>query len=248
MPSGSLAAEKSSATAIAGNVLQFSGFSIKGVRRKANGDRYLNLTAPPLLVVADGISSSDAGAESAEACINALASGSNVLVESKNRERALRQLLDDVNGKLLSRSLSMPNTERRRGGCCVAGILVDWPQHRVIVFHAGDSAVFLVTDGKLKRLTKDHASAGNARSMRKARIRSAIGLVPSPEISISAVPLDRSLSLLIASDGCDDVLLEALSQRGFDENSCDPEIEALVSGLSPQDDATAILATVSPEA
>lgn len=227
------------------SAFRFAGVSVQGQKRNNNGDRLLTMDDPQLVVVADGISSSGAGTESAEHCVSAMRTGAGNLRQAPLSEQSLREMLVQVNGSLLSRSMSRPRQERHRGGCCVAGLLHDPMTGRAFLFHAGDSSVHLVDNGMLEQQTSDHANEATAGAGRKARIRSAFGLLPQPDITISALEVPAGARFVVASDGCTAAHLAAIARLSPDRADVEADIRRIFAETPSNDDASAILIEIS---
>lgn len=219
----------------------YASFTVQGARRKENGDRFL--VRDGLAMVVDGISSSRIGADSAAACVEKL---ETLWLDASATSSAdgLREMLRQVNGHLLSRAMMLSSNERRRGGCCVAGMAVSTDGRSAIVFHAGDASVHVSGAYGLRKLTRDHRGAcGNAGPTN--RIRSALGIVPDPEIEICTVDLMPGERLILATDGCD---LEPFAKAGSPIQVASPdEIVDWIreTNATPSDDATVVV--IAPE-
>lgn len=210
----------------------FATWTIQGARRNENGDRYL--VADRLAMVADGISSSRIGADSAAACVERLEVLWHCAGETVDADQ-VRTMLDRVNGHLLSRAMMLPSSERRRGGCCVAGVVLDTDCRSAIVFHAGDASVHVSGKEGFRKLTKDHCGVSSN------RIRSALGIVPNPVIDVGTFDLEPGEYLIITTDGCDfDSLTTA--QSYLPDGAPEGIVERIRHAKpSPTDDATVVV-------
>lgn len=216
--------------------LTHAAFSIQGNRRRENGDRYL--VNGRMAMVADGISSSRLGAEAAETCVSEMQS-----IHEQNPAAMdpsiIRNMLERINGRLLSNAMALGGNERRRGGCCVAGIVLDEQGGTATVFHAGDASVHVFGSDGLRKLTVDHN--GSEKLDRQSRIRSALGVVPSPEIETRQIRVNPEEFLILATDGCD--LENGLSgldvAGGISPESVATHIRQATG--EPRDDATVVI-------
>lgn len=225
------------------DTLCHSAFTIQGSRRHQNGDRYL--VNGRLAMVADGISSSSRGADAAGACIERM---SDVWKSASSIDQAgVRAILQNINGHLLSRAMMLPSNERRRGGCCVAGVVVDRETGTATVFHSGDASVHIIGNRGFSKLTVDH-SGDDGSDRRRSRVRSALGVIPAPEISISEIKLNSGDHLILATDGCQlDPVAETLA--GCSATSPDDIMQVIrAANDTPIDDATAVILSTQPPA
>lgn len=225
------------------NVAAFdhASFSIKGMKRNQNGDHLY--VSGNLAVIADGISSSSTGAEAARNCVAAFQDRMTDIGPNASTEQ-IQILLDAVNGSLLSKAMLKPSNERRRGGCCVVGVVVAEDGRTAILFHAGDAAVHLLGPDGLRRMTVDHAPAD--KRGRKGRVSSALGVVPSPEITIQRIDLAEGDRLILTTDGCeiDQTSAFADTPDGASARILAEALEQSVATPPPSDDSTAII--ISP--
>ena len=188
-----------------------------GTEREHNEDHCGDLLEGPgcgLLVVADGVSSAEAGETASE---TAVASTLKTFREqppgtatAKRLYRAVQQANIDVY------DLAMVVPELRGMTTTLTAVVVD--RGELTAAHIGDSRLYLLREGRLTQLTKDHTVAGEKSRMglmSKSRARE------SPDRSVLTrslgreliVPIDRlsnrvyrGESLLVCSDGLYNVL------------------------------------------
>ena len=122
-----------------------------GGKRSLNEDSYLNRPEAGLWAVADGVGGADAGEVASSAVADALAqipadlSGTDMLA-------AVRNALNDVHDTL--RALAAERGPSTMIASTVAVLMVQG-EHFACLW-AGDSRVYLLRDGALRRLTTDH--------------------------------------------------------------------------------------------
>ncbi|MFT3942408.1 MAG: protein phosphatase 2C domain-containing protein [Ancrocorticia sp.] len=196
--------------------LRMAGVSDVGRIRERNEDRIL--LAPPMGAVADGMGGHLRGDRAAQAVIDSLAA-----VDwsdfSTDEERI---------GKLESTIASAQSAIQemvgvhQQAGSTVAGVqycpgsTAHW-----LVFHIGDSRVYLMRGGALTRLTRDHShvqelidegviSENEARThpARNALTRAIAARVPS-QLEVSSVPAEAGDVVVVCSDGLTDELTDA---------------------------------------
>ncbi|MEJ3656003.1 protein phosphatase 2C domain-containing protein [Actinomycetes bacterium KLBMP 9759] len=134
--------------------LRSAAGSDTGRRRPMNQDSAA--TSPRLLAVADGMGGHAHGEVASSVAIAALLDMDSHLRGANLREvdllGALSAALDDAAGRLTA--LAHDHAELRGTGTTVVAFLVDGD--RIGVSHIGDSRAYLLRDGELLRLTRDH--------------------------------------------------------------------------------------------
>ena len=190
-----------------------------GTERAHNEDHcgeLLESSACGLLVVADGVSSAEAGETASQtavaATLRAFGEQPPGMATSKRLYRAVQQ----ANIEVYDLATVVP--ELRGMTTTLTAVVVD--RGELTAAHIGDSRLYLLRDGRLTQLTKDHTVAGEKARlglMSKARARA------HPDRSVLTrslgreliVPIDRLSNhlfrgdaLLVCSDGLYNVLDE----------------------------------------
>ncbi len=119
-----------------------------GRRRRLNEDALLAAPDQRLWVVADGMGGHDAGDVASAMIVEALS-----VCGVPAREGAVLEALQQVNAALIA--LARAAGPQRMIGSTVAGLVADGSHY--LCFWAGDSRVYLLRDGALTRLTRDHS-------------------------------------------------------------------------------------------
>jgi serine/threonine protein phosphatase PrpC len=118
-----------------------------GRQRQGNEDSLF--VRAPLFVVADGMGGAQAGEVASDMAVRSFEPG---LGDGRPAE-ALVRLIEEANRRIHERSRA---EEHRAGmGTTVTAAYVD--HEEVVVAHVGDSRAYLLRDGDLIRLTKDHS-------------------------------------------------------------------------------------------
>ncbi|HKY02981.1 MAG TPA: bifunctional protein-serine/threonine kinase/phosphatase [Burkholderiales bacterium] len=104
-----------------------------------------------LLALADGVSMSRGGREAAEFSVRGVLSDYYATPETWSVPHALDRVIQSINRWVIGQSRS----ERESGGATTLSTLV-LRGRRWYVAHVGDSRIYLIRDGKLRRLTVDH--------------------------------------------------------------------------------------------
>ena len=125
-----------------------------GRRRENNQDSAV--TSPRILAVADGMGGHAHGEVASAVAISALldldARLRDVELGGIDLLAALRETIDDAAARLTG--LAQQNPDLRGTGTTVVAFVVDGT--RIGVLHLGDSRAYLLRDGQLHRLTRDH--------------------------------------------------------------------------------------------
>src|SRR5690242_19999880 len=121
-----------------------------GRQRQGNEDNLF--VQVPLFVVADGMGGAQAGEVASEMAVRSFGSG----LPDGSPAEGLVKIVEDANRAIHDRSRS---DEKTRGmGTTVTAAYVG--ESEVTVAHVGDSRAYLLRDGELSRLTRDHSLVG----------------------------------------------------------------------------------------
>ncbi|HYM56355.1 MAG TPA: Stp1/IreP family PP2C-type Ser/Thr phosphatase, partial [Solirubrobacteraceae bacterium] len=121
-----------------------------GRQRQGNEDNFF--VRSPVFVVADGMGGANAGEVASEMAVRSF----DPELPGGNPAEALVDVIEGANRRIHERSRS---DERSAGmGTTVTAAYVS--DKEVIVAHVGDSRAYLLRDGELVRLTKDHSLVG----------------------------------------------------------------------------------------
>jgi protein phosphatase len=191
-----------------------------GTEREHNEDHcgeLLESSACGLLVVADGVSSAEAGETASQTAVavtlRAFAEQPSGMATSKRLYRAVQQ----ANIEVYDLATVVP--ELRGMTTTLTAVVVD--RGELTAAHVGDSRLYLLRDGRLTQLTKDHTVAGEKARiglMSKARARE------HPDRSVLTrslgreliVPIDRISNRLFRGDAllaCSDGLYNVLDEE-----------------------------------
>jgi protein phosphatase len=211
-----------------------------GTEREHNEDRCGELLAGPgcgLLVVADGVSSAEAGETASQTAVDATLKTFREQPPGTAAAKRLYRAVQQANIEVYDLATVVP--ELRGMTTTLTAVVVD--RGELTAAHIGDSRLYLLRDGRLTQLTKDHTVAGE---------KSRLGLMSkrrakeSPDKSVLTrslgreliVPIDRLSnrvyqgdSLLVCSDGLYNVLeddeMASLLGRGDATAACRTLVE-----------------------
>lgn len=190
-----------------------------GTEREHNEDRCGQLLESPgcgLLVVADGVSSAEAGETASQTAVDATLKTFREQPPGTATPKRLYRAVQQANIEVYDLATVVP--ELRGMTTTLTAVVVD--RGELTAAHVGDSRLYLLREGRLTQLTKDHTVAGEKSRMglmSKSRARE------SPDKSVLTrslgreliVPIDRLSNrvyrgdtLLVCSDGLYNVLDE----------------------------------------
>lgn len=184
--------------------------SIAG-RKAGNEDSYgLLLPDEPLLstkgvamVIADGMSGSDAGKEASESCVKAFMTDYYSTSESLTVKTAGGQILAALNRWLYGQGQSVYGSEKGFVSTLSALVLKSATAH---IFHAGDSRISRLRDGVLEPLTTDHRVIVSAD---KTFLSRAVGIDLKLDVDYRAVPVEAGDVFVFTTDGIHEFVRDA---------------------------------------
>lgn len=179
----------------------------KGINEDAIGiripDGALLTTKGAAAVIADGVSSAEAGREASQSCVTGFLSDYYSTPETWTVRHSARQVLTALNRWLYRSGQGLPDARRGYLSTFSAVIL---KSRRAHLFHAGDSRIYRLRDGELEQLTRDHVvPVGRGQSY----LARALGLDVHLEMDYRALPLEAGDTFLLSTDGVHDWLSPA---------------------------------------
>ncbi len=148
-----------------------------------------------IAAVADGVSGSAGGGEAAEYSVRSLLADYYATPDSWPVRQALKRVIKTINSRV-----------QQQGSMATTLTALVLRGHHYDFAHVGDSRLYLLRDGALKRLTTDHA--GDRPEMRHVLTR-AIGLEPRLAIDHGRGELRQGDIFLLVSDGVWGALTES---------------------------------------
>jgi serine/threonine protein phosphatase PrpC len=126
-----------------------------GIIRSGNEDNYLMLPEKGMFIVADGMGGHAAGEVASEMAVQMIARGlQGVLGKSESEAtQMMRWAIHESNAAIFQRTVDEP--EKRGMGTTATAMVINGP--RYVVGQVGDSRAYLLRDGELSQLTKDHS-------------------------------------------------------------------------------------------
>ncbi len=208
-----------------------------GLERGANEDRVYTDDARGIYMVADGLGGHAAGEMAAETAVAVIAG--ELDPPAGALEEQVRRAITLANNRIYG--LAQEN-ETWRGMACVLTLAVIH-EDTVTVGHVGDSRLYLVWDGAVRKLTSDHSPVGEREDqgelteaeamvhLRRNEVFRDVGSRPrEPEdpdfVQTKSFPFHPAAALLIASDGLSDTLTSAEINDVVETYDGDPGVVA----------------------
>ncbi|MEI6447174.1 MAG: Stp1/IreP family PP2C-type Ser/Thr phosphatase [Actinomycetes bacterium] len=192
-------------------IVEHAERSDTGRVRSTNEDSYL--VRSPLFVVADGMGGASAGEVASRMAVEAFAAG---LPAGSDPEQQMGEVVRSANS-LIHRE-AQADASRRGMGTTVTATLVG--DGTATVAHVGDSRAYLIRDGSIEQLTRDHTLVDElvrqgrltpeeaAAHPQRSIITRALGPEPQVEVDTSTHELLADDVLLLCSDGLTGMLDE----------------------------------------
>ena len=213
--------------------LRCAGESHVGMVRQNNEDRvYLDPDRGIFLVI-DGIGGQAAGEKAADIAINRVRA--RLERQTGTAEERIREAITVANNEILHAAAGNPEWH---GMACVLTVAVA-ENGRVLVGHVGDSRLYQIRRGEIRKITHDHSPVGErednreiseAEAMRHPRRNEVYRDVGSQEhapddpdfIELIGIPFEPDSALLLSSDGLSDQVTSAEILRTVLANAGDP--------------------------
>ncbi len=215
-----------------GRVVEVTGATDVGRRRKDNEDCFTYDSAGQYAIVCDGMGGHDGGEVASRLATDSLDADCKALTTQKLAPEETRQYLTDALRRANQQILALNQQQRRNGTArmgttVVACHLQDSLLH---VAHVGDSRIYLINRAHCQQLTVDHdltqkeisraASTSNAAMAipTGGTLTQALGLMPADTLQpvVRSFVLSEECLILLCSDGlCDGDLVERFWRTAF---------------------------------
>lgn len=238
-----------------------SGRTDPGLVRKNNEDAFLVLPGQGLYAVADGMGGVAGGEYASHTALDILERAAGLFEPATTLEERLAVLHNAVD----EASRDIRQWAERQGvtgsGTTIVMLCLD-PRRadRAVALHAGDSRIYMLRNGHLQPVTKDHSVAesfANGKdedvpALFRNVITNAIGLADKVRLEETSVTLYRGDILLICSDGLyrmvpDDRIREILARSVSLDDRADALIQAARDG-GGKDNITVVLLEAEADA
>ena len=174
-----------------------------GYVREHNEDSLI--VAPPLYVVCDGMGGHAAGEVASEIAVNVIASNAPAFPDAT----ALGQAVEEANLAILR--AAHEGVGRAGMGCTCTAAMIE--NERLVIAQVGDSRAYLLHQGRLQQLTRDHSlvadlvesgqiTPAEARiHPKRSVITRALGSDPHTQPDLFEINVETGDRLLLCSDG-----------------------------------------------
>ncbi len=163
-------------------------------------DNYLLSHKGCALVVADGVSSAEAGREASHTAVERFIEEYFQTPDTWSVSKCGEQILSTINLKLFRKSHEFSSDTKGYLSTFSAIIIKGRTAH---FFHVGDSRIFLLRDGEFSQCSTDHvASLGGGKTF----LTRAIGMDNRLHLDYGRIPLEAGDRLLLCSDGIHDFI------------------------------------------
>ena len=163
-------------------------------------DGNLLATKGAVAVIADGVSTAEAGREASHTCVSNFLSDYFSTPELWSVKQSAQQVLTSLNRWLFSRGQGFQ--DNRRGHITTMSTVV-LKSHTAHIFHVGDSRVYRLREGMLEQLTQDHSTQVSDNHAYLAR---AVGLDVHLDVDYQAFQIQIGDLFLQTTDGVHDTL------------------------------------------
>ena len=211
------------------------------------------MVAPPLYVVCDGMGGHDAGEVASEIAANAIADAAPAHADAD----ALGRAVEAANHAIIRATREGLGREGM-GTTCTAAIL---DHERLVVAQVGDSRAYLLHQGRLQQITRDHSLVADMIESgqitpeeakthpKRAVITRALGSSPHTQPDLYEINVEPGDRLLLCSDGLsgmlDNARLERTLSRVQDPQRCASQLVDEANAEGGVDNITAIVVDVT---
>ena len=211
-----------------------AGDSDPGRVRRNNEDAWHADPDRGIFLVVDGIGGQAAGEKAAAIAVERLRA--RLERQTGTTEQRIREAITVANNEILRAARGNPEWE---GMACVLTVAV-LENGSAVVGHVGDSRLYQVRGGEIRKITHDHSPVGQredsqeiseAEAMRHPRRNEVYRDVGSEEhtpddpewIEVQRIAFDPDSALLLCSDGLSDQVASGEIQRMVERNAGRPE-------------------------
>jgi len=169
------------------------------------------------LVIADGVSRSEAGQDASEACVNGFISDYYSTPDSWTVKTSAQKVLGSLNSWLYSQGKRSFDS---------AGAMLTTLSTLIIksgtayIFHVGDTRIYRLRDGDLECLTEDHRTWGAGE---KTYLGRAMGADAHVDIDFKSLPVEVEDVYMLATDGVYEFINNIELRNCLRDNSANPE-------------------------
>ncbi len=242
--------------------MNVAGLTDKGLERPRNEDRCFVETdsSNALLAVADGMGGHRAGNVASELAVSRAeqlwaALNKTTALSSDQARKLISSLITEANELIMVEAGNSPE-RRGMGTTFTAGLLCG---NRLTIGHIGDSRAYLINDGRIELLTRDHSlleqliesgqvNPEDAKNHPQRHVLTrALGIDRNLQADIKELEIEAGSALLFCTDGLtnlvsDDEILEAAAGQNDPQLLAEKLIE-LANSRGGTDNITVVVAT-----
>jgi serine/threonine protein phosphatase PrpC len=228
-----------------------------GRKRTNNEDRYVCDAERGIYAVVDGMGGEAAGERAAEIAVNLL----RARLERRTGTAAerMREAIAVANNEIHEAARANPTWQGM--ACVLTAVTVEG--RRAVVGHVGDSRLYFMRPGQIRKITHDHSPIGERedrgeitereamRHPRRNEVFRDVGSAPHrPDdadfIETAELVLEPDCALLVCSDGLSDLVTSTEIRKIVESHAGDPEaaVAALIEAANAaggKDNVTAVL-------
>jgi serine/threonine protein phosphatase PrpC len=205
--------------------------------RASNEDRYWIDGDNGIFLVVDGVGGQAAGETAAETAVETIRA--ELSQPSRGAEERVRRAITGANNRIYDLA---SNCEELRGMACVLTLAVV-DQEEMVIGHVGDSRLYLIWNGSIRKLTSDHSPVGEGEDCgelteeqamlhpRRNEVFRDVGTQPHTVadegfIEIRHCRFKPDAAFLLCSDGLSDLLPSAAIRAIVERYDGDPTLVA----------------------
>lgn len=217
-----------------------------GKTRVANEDAVLVLINSNndifVCAVADGMGGHKGGGTASATALDILRKRL-ISLDGKDVEeyvRSLEKIVADINDELLERARY--DTSLQGMGSTITACIVH--ENMMIVFHIGDSRLYILHENQLKQITKDHSLVQRlvdegrltqdeaATHPNRNVLLKALGSTEHLTADILEVPLPPNVKILLCSDGLTSMIGDNQIKEILQKNTCEAATDKLIAAAN----------------
>lgn len=218
--------------------MQAAGISHIGLVREKNEDKYIMDLQQKLFVICDGMGGHKGG-KIASAMAAQVIERQYTSNDEQDRSAALNAAINAANQKIWQVGSDNPEYQEM-GTTATAAVIAG---ERLIVAHVGDSSLFLLRDGQIRKITTDHTLArqmvidgllgeDEVRTCAYNHILTrAVGVQANIEIDNYTEIIQPGDQIILCSDGLTDMLADEEILEIMNENKAAADPEQLARAL-----------------
>lgn len=210
-------------------IIETAGVTDVGLRRSNNEDAFVIMQDQQAVSVADGMGGAAAGEVASNIFVTAVQDffGSSWIGTEEAVYQIVQQVFNAANNRIIEYATRNPDN----AGMGCTGELLAFADGRYIIGHVGDSRIYLLRNGELRQLTKDHSLVqmqldGGSITAEEARVH------PRKNIVLRAVGMELDFSLDILRGNCFVGDLFLLCSDGLTDMIEDDAISAILLSSS----------------